>query len=83
MYAKIDMTNSFFQTKVTLEDIHLTVVSMLFGLYKWTVMPMGCRNTPVTHQRCMTSALHEHIGRICHIYINDIMIWSNTMDEHI
>ena len=30
----------------------------------------------------MNSALHEHIGKFCHIYIDDIIIWSSSIDEH-
>lgn len=26
--------------------------------------------------------LHEWIGKICHIYLDDIIIWSNTLEEH-
>lgn len=49
IWAKIDMTNSFFQTRVHLDDIHLTAITTPFGLYEWLVMPMGCRNAPATH----------------------------------
>ena len=30
----------------------------------------------------MNLALCEHISKFCHIYIDDIVIWSNTIDEH-
>jgi hypothetical protein len=50
-FSTIDMTNSFFQTRMKPEDIHLTAVSTPFGLYEWTVMPMGLRNAPSIHQR--------------------------------
>ena len=30
----------------------------------------------------MTNALREHIGKICHMYLNDIIIWSQTLEEH-
>ncbi|PSR74302.1 hypothetical protein PHLCEN_2v9954 [Hermanssonia centrifuga] len=50
-FAKIDMTNSFFQTRVHPDDVPLTAVTMPFGLYEWTIMPQGCRNAPATHQR--------------------------------
>ncbi|PSS37019.1 hypothetical protein PHLCEN_2v1132 [Hermanssonia centrifuga] len=30
----------------------------------------------------MFGALHQHIGFICHVYLNDIVIWSQTLDEH-
>lgn len=82
-WAKIDMTNSFFQTKVHPDDVHLTAVTTPFGLYEWLVMPMGCRNAPATHQRRMFSALRPYIGSICHVYLNDIIIWSNSLSEHI
>ena len=82
IWSKLDMTNSFFQTRVHPDDIPLTVVTTSFGLYEWTVMPQGLKNAPLIHQRWMNSALCEHIGKLCHIYIDDIIIWSNSIDEH-
>lgn len=76
------MTDSFFQTKMHPDDIGLTAVSTPFRLYEWTVMPMGLRNAPAIHQRRVTAALRQHIGKICHIYVDDIVIWSSDIDEH-
>jgi hypothetical protein len=83
IFGKIDMTNSFFQTRVHPDDIHLLAVHTPFGLYEWTVMPMGVRNAPATHQRRMIAALRPLIGKICHVYLDDIIIWSLTVEEHI
>ena len=82
IWAKIDMTNSFFQTRVHPDDIKLTAVMTPFGLYEWVVMPMGCRNAPATHQRRMNQALRKYIGVICHVYLDDIVIWSSSIEEH-
>jgi hypothetical protein len=30
----------------------------------------------------MTDALRELIGKICHVYLDDIIIWSQNMEEH-
>lgn len=76
------MTNSFFQTRMHPDDVHLTAVSTPFGLYEWLAMPMGLRNSPPIHQRCVTAALREYIGKICHIYLDDIIIWSQSVQEH-
>jgi hypothetical protein len=76
------MTNSFFQTHVHPDDVHLTAVTTPFGLYEWLAMLMGLCNSPAIHQRRMTSVLRELIGRICHIYLDDIVIWSNSVEEH-
>ena len=82
IFGKMDMTNSFFQTHVHPDDIHLTAVWTPWGLYEWTVMPMGGCNAPSTHQHHMTDALCELIGKICHVYLDDIIIWSQTVEEH-
>jgi hypothetical protein len=50
IWATIDMTDSFFQTRMHPDDILLTAISTLFGLYKWLVMPMGLHNAPAIHQ---------------------------------
>ncbi|KAJ8468870.1 hypothetical protein ONZ45_g17089 [Pleurotus djamor] len=83
IWAKIDMTNAFFQTKVHPDHIKFTAVRTPIGLYEWVVMPMGCRNAPATHQRRMTAALRHLIGSICHVYLDDIIIWSQTQEEHV
>lgn len=83
IWGKIDMTNLFFQTRVHPDDVKFTAVTTPFGLYKWLVMPQGCRNAPATHQRQMFKALRPLIGSICHIYLDDIIIWSDSLDEHV
>ena len=82
IWSKMDMTNSFFQTRVHPDDIHLTAVTTPLGLYEWLVMLMGLRNSPAIHQRRMTAALRELLGKICHIYLDDIVIWSSDVTEH-
>lgn len=64
------------------DDCHLTAVSTPFRLYEWLVMLMGLKNAPSIHQWQVTSALHKYIGKICHIYLDDIIIWSNDINKH-
>jgi len=45
-------------------------------------MPMGLKNALAIHQRWVTLALRQYIGKICHIYLDDIVIWSNSIEEH-
>ena len=81
-FATIDMTNSFFQTRMHPNDIPLTAVNTPWGLYEWAVMPMGIKNAPAIQQRRVTEALRPWIGRLCHVYIDNIGIWSRTLKEH-
>src|SRR6202522_3846523 len=82
-FRTIDMMNSFFQTKMHPDHIHLTAVSPPFSFYEWLVMPMGLRNAPSIHQRRVTHALRDLLGRICHIYLDDIIVWSKDMKTQI
>ncbi|KAG5725077.1 hypothetical protein E4T56_gene10250 [Termitomyces sp. T112] len=80
--GKIDMTNAFFQTHIHPDDIHLTAIRTPWGLYEWVVMPMGGCNALSTHQRRMTDALRGLIGVVCHVYLDNIIIWSDMIEEH-
>ena len=82
VFATLDMTNSFFQTRMHPDDVPLTAVNTPWGLYEWVVMPMGIKNAPAIHQRRVTAALRPWIGRFCHVYMDDIAVWSNSLDDH-
>ncbi|SGY15905.1 BQ5605_C012g06696 [Microbotryum silenes-dioicae] len=81
-WSKIDMTNSFFQTKMAEEDMPKTVAATPWGLFKWVVMPMGLSNAPATHQRRVNKALSSLIGKSCFAYLDNITIFSDTMEDH-
>jgi len=76
------MTNSFFQMHMHPDHIHLMAINTPLSLYKWLIMPMGLKNAPAIHQHRVTAALCELIGKICHIYLDDIVIWSQSIQEH-
>jgi hypothetical protein len=82
-FCKIDLKDSYFQTRVHPDDIHKTAVSTPRGLYEWTVMPMGLRNAPAIQQRRLESALREHLRQICHCFLDDIVGWSGSLSDHV
>ena len=51
-------------------------------MYEWLVMPQGLCNAPTTWQRYMNWILRDEIGRICYVYVDDIVIFSDTLEEH-
>ena len=57
IWGKIDMTNSFFQTHMHPDHIKYMAVMKPRSAFEWTVMPMGFKNAPSTHQRWMNDAL--------------------------
>lgn len=41
------------------------------------------KNAPSIFQRAIDDILREHIGVICHVYIDDIIIFSRTAEQHL
>jgi len=44
--------------------------------------PQGLCNAVTTFQRFMNWVLRKYIGRFCHIYIDDILVWSDSITQH-
>ena len=48
----------------------------------YKVMAMGLINSPASFQRAMEHVFSDLIGNGVYIYIDDILIYGNTIEEH-
>ena len=48
----------------------------------WWCMQQGDCNAPATFQQLMTIIFQEYIGRFVHVYLDDIFVFSNSIEEH-
>jgi len=53
------------------------------GLWRFTVMPFGLCNAPATIERLMERVLGQLQWHICLCYIDDVLVYSRSVDQHI
>ena len=46
-------------------------------------MPFGLCNAPGTYQRLMNTVLQGLIGHICLAYLDDVIVYSADMEQHL
>lgn len=81
-FAKIDLKAAFNLLRVKEGDKWKTAFRTPWGLFEYTVMPFGLANAPACFQRFIQWILREHIDIFCFVYLDDILIFSKTREEH-
>ncbi len=82
-FTALDLASGFHQIEVDPIDIPKTAFSVEHGHYEYVRMPFGLRNAPCTFQRVMDNILREHLGKICLVYMDDVIIYSTSLEEHL
>ena len=82
LFTTVDMLSSYHQVPVKETDIPKTAFVTKYGLYEFTRMPMGLKSSAQTFQRVMELALQGLQWSICLIYLDDIIIFSKTFEQH-
>jgi hypothetical protein len=64
------------------EDRVKTSFTCRYGTFQFTVMPFGLSTAPATFQRMMNTIFFEMLDKGVLIYLDDILVYSKTLDEH-
>src|ERR1700736_6461478 len=82
IFSKIDLRSGYHQLRINDEDTDKTTFVTRYGSYKFLVMPFGLTNAPSVFMQMMNSVLAEYIDRFVIVFIDDILIYSNSEEEH-
>ena len=83
-YSTFDMNSGFWQVPLDEESKQYTAFTLgSMGLYECESMPFGLCNAPPTFQRLIQNCLGELNLTYCLIYLDDVIVFSNTPEEHL
>ena len=82
-YSKFDIIAAFNEIRVREGDEEKTAFLTRWGLFEYVVMPFGLCNAPGTFQAFINATLREYLNDFCTAYVDDILMYSNTREEHV
>jgi len=82
-YTKIDFRAAYNLLQVALGEEWKTEFWTHYGHFEYLVMPFGLTNAPATFESYINSTLREYLDDFCVAYLDDILIYSKSMEEHV
>ena len=82
VFSKLDLSLGYHEIRVRDVDIPKTAFITRYGSYEYTVMSFGLTNAPVTFSRFMNYIFMEYLDKFVMVYLDDILIYSKTEEEH-
>ena len=83
-FSKLDLRSGYWQVEMEEQDKHKTAFSIgSLGFFECNRMAFGLTNAPATFQRLMERCMGELNLKECLIFLDDILIFSVTFEEHI
>ncbi|GBG84928.1 hypothetical protein CBR_g39391 [Chara braunii] len=82
-FSKLDLKSGYHQIEIQPRDRYKTAFKTQYGHFEWIVMPFGLTNAPTTFQAAMTTEFRDLLNRTILIYMDDILVYSQTLNEHL
>jgi hypothetical protein len=82
VFFKIDLRSEKHQLKVRECDIPKTAFVLRYGMYEFMVMSFGLTNASAYFMYMMNKVFMEYLGMFVVVFINDILVYSRSEEEH-
>ena len=80
--SAIDLASGYHQVRLAPDACEKIAFVTRYGLFEYTVLPLGLCDAPTTFQCLMNSVMHGYIDNFVLVYLEAILVFSNTEDEH-
>ena len=81
-FSTLDLLSGYWQIEIEEPHKYITAFVCELGQFEWNRMSFGLCNAPSTFQRFMNHIFREVLHDYVLIYLDDIIIFSKTLEEH-
>ena len=82
LLSNIDLRSRYHQLRIREEDVSKTAFLSRCGSYEFRVMPFGLTNAPAVFMDLMNRVFREFLDQFIIVFIDDILVYSQTEEEH-
>jgi len=82
-FSAFDLRSSYHQVPMDMKDADKMTFIVRTGTYRFRRIPFGLCNAGSTFQRVMDLALNGLNFNMCLVYLDDILVYSSTVEEHL
>ena len=83
IFTKIDLRGAYNPVRIRPGDEWKTAFRCRYAHYEYLVMPFGLTNAPAVFQNLINDVLREYLDQFAVAYLDDILIFSSTEEEHV
>jgi len=83
VFTKLDLKDGYHLIRMRKGDEHKTAFRSRYLHYEYKIMPFGLVNAPATFLTMMNKILREFLDHRAVVYLDDIVIFSENMEDHI
>lgn len=82
IFTTLDLKSGYWPVRLDDDANAKTAFTCRYGHFQFRVMPFGLTSAPTTFQTMMNDILRDYIDDFVMVYLDDIVIYSRSIDEH-
>jgi hypothetical protein len=82
VFSKIDLRSGYYQMQIKRQDGPKTAFRTRYGHFEFLVLPFGLTNAPALFMDLMNRLFQPYLDKFVVVFINDILVYSKSYEEH-